>query len=117
MRTLKFRILNKPNKQEPIKEELSINFPSYVTLDQNIENFQQFTGKLDKNNVEIYEHDIVRYANDDGDILLNDVWEVIWDKSACAFILVNNLYDRNLDIDSRELEVIGNILETPEKLK
>lgn len=62
----------------------------------------QFTGRFDRNNVKIFEGDIILYNEEKGTIVFNDgVFDVnfgVWSISICDF------YDN-------ELEVIGNIHE------
>ena len=71
----------------------------------------QFTGLTDKNGVEIYEHDIIKFLID------NEKYVVQFEEG--AFCLVSNnvcgiisMYD----FENLEYEVIGNIHENPELL-
>jgi uncharacterized phage protein (TIGR01671 family) len=89
---------------------------------------QQFTGLKDKNGTEIYQGDIIRMENEDGDVL---IIKFIWDEGDeerfwCGWVaqtiadVTEEIYDEYgnapLDWDGAP-EVIGNIYENPELLK
>jgi len=95
----------------------------------------QFTGLLDKNGKEIYEGDIVNFANRD---FFEPEWTdkfkgnavIKWVQEGCEYwvefdgmngkwlILRGDTWNEDLEeIESGHLEVIGNIYENPELLK
>jgi uncharacterized phage protein (TIGR01671 family) len=124
-RIIQFRAWDTENKQMIYHNPLS-SMPECMTWTGTIYRegkvmpwlLQQCTGLKDKHGKYIYDGDIIKfYDTTPDDILLSDVWEVIWDKSACGFIMINSIMERNLDVDPKCLEVIGNIIETPELLK
>jgi uncharacterized phage protein (TIGR01671 family) len=85
----------------------------------------EFTGLHDKNGVEIYEGDVLRYEGFEGSI---DHAEVCWHQGFLAWMVDDHsgrgmisLCDLNDDdtnqFNSDEVEVIGNIHENPELLE
>lgn len=102
-----------------IQSEIKI-VPDYVgaRIDSKIfcvipETVSQFTGLYDKNGVRIFENDIVRFT-----CTPNWLYQVIWDKEFAMFglkcVKSPSLYNKEAcgtnfyDIDSRDVEVIGN---------
>lgn len=95
-----------------------------MTIDYCKDNSQQFTGLLDKNGKEIFEGDIVKYIG--GDIEWGiGIIDRFWDTSNLYFKWIEQstpdrptLYS---DISyfgcAKELEIIGNVHETPELLE
>jgi len=72
----------------------------------------QYTGLKDKNDVEIYEGDVVM------PLYGNEPHAVIWDQGTCSFDLVRNGHSEHLfdttgagDMGHNHWEVIGNIYE------
>lgn len=66
----------------------------------------QWTGLKDKNGVEIYEGDIVKWSN--------KTYKVVWYEKIAGFVMEYNGIERP-DIEF-ECEIIGNIYENPELL-
>lgn len=109
MRCLEFR---GPKKHEA---SISIGFADYWW--ERFE-FMQYTGLKDKNEMEIYEGDVVKTQNchfeDEG------VYTVKWADGECGFWLLRGMLHCGLsesELEALHLEVIGNIHENPELLK
>lgn len=72
----------------------------------------EFSGLKDKNGKEIYEEDIVKFSVDDGfNYCINEIGTVIYNNG--AFYVGDFLLS---DIESADIEVIGNIWEDSELL-
>lgn len=114
---------------ELIGSTRTISIPKEATI-------QQYTGLNDKNNIEVYEGDIVKinrcyirpFVNekqqidykliDDGEI---EVGQILWGWNTQKYLVSYEhiRYDdvEDFDSNSHRVEVIGNIFETPELLK
>lgn len=85
------------------------------------ETVSQFTGLYDKNGVRIFENDIVRFT-----CTPSWLYQVIWDKESAMFglkcVKSPSLYNKEscgtnfYDIDSRDVEIIGNRFDNPDLL-
>jgi uncharacterized phage protein (TIGR01671 family) len=107
MREIKYRAWNK-DFQEMIYDSNERIFSNHLE-----ENLMQYTGLLDKNGVEIYEGDIVKYN------LSFPVGEIVFNRDRFIPIYDRSSYDEwELDFwrISDKCEVIGNIYENPELL-
>ena len=117
MREIKFRVWNKAeNEFSDISE-----YGSWYWFDRCIDpkipetlTIQQYTGLKDKNGIEIYEGDIVK-ATSDQYKNENFVGKVIFDEG-CFLTWINKNDIRGIWGED-DIEVIGNIFETPELLK
>ena len=82
----------------------------------------QSTGLQDKNGIEIFEGDIVRWKDLESfdDFKIDEVLKVEYSNEFLKWVAIdkNGLQDDLYDFsDNRELEVIGNIYENPELLE
>lgn len=122
-RVLKFRAYDsatgKVSEPFDVKEswgDYLIDFDDYSTdgaLDSII--WEQFTGLLDRNGKEVYEGDIVKYKLY-ADSRLDYIDEVFYSTISGAFMVGDEDNIRTLDC-LINVEVIGNVHETPELLE
>lgn len=69
----------------------------------------QYTGLKDKNGIEIYEGDIVKYKKHTA--------KVSWNKLAAGFWFEGDIDFKDITIKGSEVEIIGNIYENKELIK
>ena len=132
MREIKFRVWNPRLKEmsEPFAIEALLSAEVRLlhksSHDEPI-SWLQYTGLKDCKGKEIYEGDIVRYEDGDGEVLITKVvWEMVSDEttmaiSGLAFEFIRDVTDEIYDEDGGapkdwdgSPEVIGNIYENPD---
>lgn len=125
MKNLKFRVWHKEERKMLYEEIIGESFVWLHKEKQPIE-IMQSTGLKDKNNVEIFENDILEVDYQGQKFFSNYVGQVEYSKG-CFWCIKHNGYggDRytlsGLTDDTRTyrstLKIIGNIYENPELLK
>ena len=122
MTILKFRAWDEDSQKMNGNVEIYINKDKTIEVrskdDKTI--VMQSTGLKDKNDKEIYEGDVVKFPEFNGDIYITPV---VWDKScACFGLSFSGKYPISFDYleefytELKDIEVVGNIYENPELL-
>ena len=111
---IKALIVEYPEEYKNIKQVYTINSPTYWLYDKEgnmVFHLMQSTGLKDKNGVEIFEGDVVKYF-----------WSDQIGESYCTNIIMKNPFNYSVAesrhlIHADELELLGNIHANPELLK
>ena len=123
MKSIKFRAWLKDEKKmidvkaidfDEDGDVCSVNYPegkSYCGYDRNNIVLMQYTGMKDKNNMKIFDGDIVKLDE-------TEICFIEWDEYYCVYKVKDKESDDFLtDFEPNDLEVIGNIWEHPELLE
>lgn len=119
MRDVKFRVWN--SKRQTMENKSALAFDKTGVVLYDYEQLMQYTGLKDKNNVEIYEGDIVRVIDDVG---YYGIGKIIFNLCSFCFEWIDDIESniepmitvKKINLN-QELEVIGNIYENKELLK
>lgn len=120
MREIKFRVWS-VLATRMINWENIFHLPAWEifpgTPEQRPFNVMQYTGLKDKNGVEIYEGDVVSFKLAHSDYAYKTIGEVVWYCGEAAFLVeCDGEIFKHFD-EIREIEVLGNIYETPNLIK
>ncbi len=118
MRPIKFRAWDKKNSCWVVNFLIQANGTAIAiadnwntaSYDQREIELEQFTGLLDKNGKEIYEGDIVRLNRND----ISHSGPIVYSGASFGMQSQTKWWIHSIEDQAGELEVIGNIHETPE---
>ena len=129
MREIKFRVWHKPEKKMHSYLKAKFGKATNITLEGKFKDVEQITTKTvanddlevmqstglkDKNGIPIFESDIVRFA-DKGD---ERIAEIVWKDREARFAVKTKFgWGSFAPQAEKDIEVIGNIYETPDFLK
>lgn len=115
MREIKFRVWD--NIRNVIRPKTALAFNKEGALLFDYETLMQYTGLKDKNDVEIYESDIIKaiWSKDCDEYIANEEWigDIFFNYGSFD---INGEWCVSLNCFNGTLEVIGNIYENPELL-
>jgi uncharacterized phage protein (TIGR01671 family) len=103
---------DKDNKMKESDDGAYIVSPAFTAY-----HIMQFTGLHDKNGKEIYEGDILRLLDSYNNNWSRNGGEVIFsNKYVGGWVITSKGHDLTIGVRQHEVEIIGNIYETPELL-
>jgi uncharacterized phage protein (TIGR01671 family) len=120
MRDIKFRVWEKKKKRWAQVYLFNIDVPApgriFIVKSNDDYEVSEFTGLLDKNGVEIYEGDIVKFNNHTFEIsFIGSAFIIHTLDLSISYTLFELIKEKPKFLE--ELEVIGNLYETPELLE
>ena len=105
--------LTKINYSDETFEPISVQMISSdgIKIYRNISNviLIQYTGQHDKNHIEIYNGNILKYPKHD------EPYEIFWDKETAGFVCENS-NNFMLPVVWKQMTIVGHIYENPELL-
>lgn len=114
MREIKFRLFGKNSKEFLRPENVGLNLKELQNVcDIDLWHVMQYTGLKDRNGVEVYEGDVVKY--------LTHTAHVFWSPQDFGFVHYNEVIGGYAGLSFftgyKDFEVIGNIHQHPELLE
>lgn len=123
MKTIKFRVYDSISKK--LYQWFDIKGIPIPGFDYEHYTIMQYVGFNDKNDIAIYEGDIISFTRNIGNYQTGNsrpftsIHEVVWDEECCKFALkVNeNNFQKLRNIPGYVYEILGNIYDNPTLLK